>query len=379
MPKRSMTAKPLAKKPAVAASETINDKAEVIDLAASDAGPADDDAPPQDSTLTDEELAELKRENEALEMAAMSARPEEKPSLGNKFLDWQKTVSDEPAPPKKGKDALKAEVAQKNKDRLARLAKGKADAKALREAKKIEDAAAKGAPTTGQLVVAAEKQQKAAVIAEQVRERSAFLDSLNPFAKEINHRFELATQLDGKADDHRLAASLKIAEAKKLCDENGVRFKDWAEQNIKEQSYDYVKRLAGVGAAPDPKLALEDMRRKNAELNVKHRAVKKQKERTLVQRAEVVGAMPAADAATDIATAAAALIAAPIPSRKPAAQPTGIDALKHAFAALKASDQMAFVKWAAEEVGAALDFSFGEDVEKGSATAEAQFLNQASA
>ena len=56
---------------------------------------------------------------------------------------------------------------------------------------------------------------------------------LSPLANEINVRFEKASKLDGQADDHRLAAALRLNEAKQLCAASGIRFREWVEKEVK--------------------------------------------------------------------------------------------------------------------------------------------------
>ena len=92
-----------------------------------------------------------------------------------------------------------AEVARKFKE------EGKA-AKA-KPAKK-----AKVGPKTNVAVVEAPKK----LSAEQIEKK------LGPLANEINVRFEKIAKLDGQADDHRLAAALRLEEAKQFCAANGV-------------------------------------------------------------------------------------------------------------------------------------------------------------
>ena len=90
--------------------------------------------------------------------------------------------------------------------------------------------------------------------AEIVRTPAATLDEL---AHEINVRLQ-------KADDHRLSASLKLAEAKEACVAAGISFKSWVAKEIRGLGYPEATKLAKIGAAPDPAKALEDMRRRNA-------------------------------------------------------------------------------------------------------------------
>ena len=47
---------------------------------------------------------------------------------------------------------------------------------------------------------------------------------LAPIAKEINVRMEKAGQALDKADDHRLAAALRLSEAQALCQKSGIKF-----------------------------------------------------------------------------------------------------------------------------------------------------------
>ena len=49
-----------------------------------------------------------------------------------------------------------------------------------------------------------------------------------------------------KSDDYRVTAACHLAEAKRLCGEQGITFKDWASENIKF-SYDEARKLAKAG------------------------------------------------------------------------------------------------------------------------------------
>lgn len=79
---------------------------------------------------------------------------------------------------------------------------------------------------------------------------------LTDLAHEINVRLQ-------KADDHRLSASLKLAEAKAACKLAGISFKSWVSREVKQLGYVEATRLAKIGSAPDPAKALEDMRAKS--------------------------------------------------------------------------------------------------------------------
>ena len=113
-------------------------------------------------------------------------------------------------------------------------------------------------------------QAKTAAAANSKAKHTGTITALIPIAKEINVRFTKAAKLDGQADDHRLAAAIKLAEAKAKCEADKLNFKKWAEENVK-QSYETVRKLVPVGEADDPKLALEDMRGKNKQANKKLR------------------------------------------------------------------------------------------------------------
>lgn len=105
---------------------------------------------------------------------------------------------------------------------------------------------------------------------------------LDPIAKEVNVRLEKADKNDALADDHRLAAAIRLDDAKAACKEMGVTFKKWAEDNI-AWSYDTVRKLARIGGADDPAAAIADMRASRAmqererreRKSIEHKAAKK--------------------------------------------------------------------------------------------------------
>lgn len=97
---------------------------------------------------------------------------------------------------------------------------------------------------------------------------------LTPLAKEINTRLMKAKQIEGKADDHRLAAAIRLAEAEKLCKDSGISFKKWVEASV-TQSFETVRQLVRIGGADDPQKALEDLRSGSAKANKALRERKK--------------------------------------------------------------------------------------------------------
>lgn len=93
---------------------------------------------------------------------------------------------------------------------------------------------------------------------------------LAALAHEINTRFSRADRADTQANDHRLAAAINIAEARRICDERKLNFRAWAEESI-GQRFDFVRKMSIVGAAEDPARALADLRAANAAANKKMR------------------------------------------------------------------------------------------------------------
>lgn len=122
----------------------------------------------------------------------------------------------------------------------------------------------------------AKKRAKDAADKKLVAAQKTAEGKLPAFAKVINVRLEKANKLDDNAADHRLAAAIELDKAKTQCSAAGVKFPDWCAENV-EQSYDTVRKLAVIGGAEDPKLALEDMRGKNKDANKKLRDKKKAK------------------------------------------------------------------------------------------------------
>lgn len=111
------------------------------------------------------------------------------------------------------------------------------------------------------------KAAQAVVVAKEAEAKAKQLDGwMERTAKEISVRLEKADKLDDQADDHRLAAAMKLAEAKGVCRDNKMNFQSWVTTNLKG-SYETLRKLARVGEADDPAQALADMRGKNKEAN----------------------------------------------------------------------------------------------------------------
>ena len=226
--------------------------------------------------------------------------------------------------------------------------------------------------------------------ATQKAKNTEALRSLIPVAKEINIRLDKAAALGVKANDHRLAAALQLHEARQVCKANKISFTKWVKANI-NYSHDEVNKLLKIGAAPEPAKALADMRAGTAARN-----------RQLRERQRVSRDTPAAEPTPD---AFATLAAAPSPTPadwsieklSKVAESVGMrvvseteieeleqirmrieqvgtqskDAttklkkvaltvaeIKTAFLALKASEKLMFVKWAADVIGVTVTGDF---------------------
>lgn len=163
--------------------------------------------------------------------------------------------------------------------------------------------------------------------AKQIRLRDTE-SKLRPIAKEINVRFERADKYETQADDHRLAAALQLAQARKMCHSVKISFKDWCDTNV-TTGYETVRKLAVIGSKPNPRLALEDMRHKNKIAN-----------KNMRDRNKVTKAKSASKGSRDTK------------SNNPASN--GIDEIKSAFDDLKAKQRMTVARYTAREVGCRL-------------------------
>lgn len=278
-----------------------------------------------------------------------------------------KATVKKPAAPK-----APSKTAQKNDEARKRAAeKRKKDAEAL-TAKK--EAAKKAREEKAAL----ERAKKEAAEAEKLK-------TLTPMAQEINVRFNKAESLEGKADDHRLAAAITLANAKAECDKLGINFRKWAEKHVK-QSFENVRKLVRVGQAPDPKLALADMRGKNAERMKAARAAEraeppKQIEQRKEEPAAPTGAnQPTAEDVLEMAhglgdedavklakkvaeengfevVSKAELEAMRIEKAAPK-KGNPLDEAKHAFTCVPVPQRMEFLEWAAGQVGATVSTGF---------------------
>lgn len=240
--------------------------------------------------------------------------------------------------------------------------------------KTAQAAAAEDAAKKARAKEAEKEAAKKAKEREQADKLAKAEAKLAPIAHEINVRMEKAAMMDGKADDHRLAAALKFADAKKLCEDAGIKFEEWSKKHVPNQSFETVRQLARVGAADDPKIALADLRKGNAERNRQHRA----KAKKAVKGGNALPSAPAARAATPFQRAEAALAEMPetavkelVSSQagqlgmqvvsdkelKELRNTTGtgavltLDAMKRGFKALQPGDRLKLVSFIEDETG----------------------------
>lgn len=100
-------------------------------------------------------------------------------------------------------------------------------------------------------------------------------DQLELFAKEINHRWGLVQKLGAKADEHRIAAALRVAEARAAIDGEGGDWRKWCEENLTVGERE-TQRLLVIGQSDNPEKAVADQREYNREQQRQHRERKRE-------------------------------------------------------------------------------------------------------
>lgn len=229
---------------------------------------------------------------------------------------------------------------------------------------------------------------KTAKAANEKAKDTATLRRLDGKAKVINVRFEKAAQMEGKADDHRLAAAIELANVKETCTGSKINFKKWVEEHIHGDgtSWENVRKLATVGGEADPRQALEDLRKGNADRNKKLRAKKKTVSRDTsapapvkqietkipaFQRAESVIADLTSKERQAIVDTTAAIDNKTVVSKDELAKlrdvsnsTVSLASMQKFFGELKASDKMRFVQWAAQQIGFEAVDPFDKDTGK---------------
>lgn len=240
----------------------------------------------------------------------------------------------------------------------------------------------------------AKKKAAAKAAATEKAKHTATLRQLQPVAKEINTRMEKANSIEAKAqqqaDDHRLAASLRMAEAQDACKKAGITFKRWVAEHLeyktptgemKKLSYGEAIRLSSIGASSDPAQALEDLRagtrKRVAKAAGKRKALASA---TVSSKGPKVSKLEAAETAlaalgdqgtVNLLTDQAAKHGMAVVSKTEAAKIAkasdaifGTETLRAAFSDLKASEKVSFLEWACAEIGATLQMpDFGGEPE----------------
>lgn len=170
---------------------------------------------------------------------------------------------------------------------------------------------------------------------------------LASLANEINKRMALATRMDAQAADHRLAAAIRLAEAKALCEAKAMPFRKWAEATI-PHAFITIRHLAKIGSQPDPKLALEHWRTKNAEANRELRQRKKAEVQALIAAkpeaaAEIEAAKPVMEPVRENGRFVGSVTLSPV------------EAMLREFDRLEAEAKAEFLRLAAEHMGALVE------------------------
>mgnify|MGYP003638972038 CR=1 FL=1 len=98
-------------------------------------------------------------------------------------------------------------------------------------------------------------------------------------AKDINARMEKAKKYADQADDMRLSASLRLAEAKQACDAAKIPFQKWCENHL-DFGWQNARKLEriGRGGEDNARAALSDLRQRAAIAQKKSRLKKENKQ-----------------------------------------------------------------------------------------------------
>ena len=236
-------------------------------------------------------MARRRTQAEATEVEAPETEtavevPEAAPDIP---ADRMSIVKDAAAKAKLAVKEAKATLAQAKKDSAAAkkavdpendatlLAQAQAE-QAVTAAAKAVSAAERKAKTADKKVETEAAKQKA--MKEAQDEAATFAKTIKNDGKEIVTRLEKAQKYEAQADDHRLAAALKMAEVEGKFAEakpKGLTFRKWCESqnvvtpDIRGRSWENVRKLLAVGKADNPQQALTDMREGNKAAVAKHR------------------------------------------------------------------------------------------------------------
>jgi hypothetical protein len=181
---------------------------------------------------------------------------------------------------------------------------------------------------------------------------------LEPLARKIQVRFDQANKAETRADDHRVAAAIHLAEAEVACKRLKISFQAWTKATFK-QSYGELRRLVVAGNSNDPTKAIADLRagaaQRMAKARAKTKALPPPTLRTPIDVAtEALSAL--GDAATvGFITERAKHLGLVVVSKTDAVNP---ETIEKRFDGLGASAKMKFLAWAAESVGAKVEHGF---------------------
>ena len=242
---------------------------------------------------------------------------------------------------------------------------------------------AKSARATKKRAARAKRSVKATRKAEPKKAKDvAVLRNLDAIAKEINVRLEKAQEAEtqaqtilGKAEDHKLAAALKLSEAKGECKKARIAFKGWVEENVKV-GYNYAVQLARIGGKADPVEALGHARESGRQAAKRHREkrqniitpksndtpkAKAEPKKGKLQQAEealaALGDRAAQNLVEDRLAKQGLAVVTKDEAKKaaladlPKSGRMDLSGLKDAFKALPTTDRHKFLKWAADLVG----------------------------
>ena len=296
-----------------------------------------------------------------------------------------KTAKAALAQAKKDHTAAKNAVEADNNDTLLAAAQAEQAAFAADKAVKSAEKAVKTA--AGKIETETAKQNE---IRADKAKADGFLTTIKADGKEIVTRLQKAADMEGKADDHRLAAALKMAEVEGKFAETkpkGVTFRKWCEAqaivapDIRGRSWENVRKLLAVGKADDPQQALTDMREGNRAAVAKNREKNKANAgsqtsaspaspggaspaspggataaETPLQRIEsILGGMKDEEAANAAASIAQARGLKMVASDAIVFSPTAINAMqqvKQAIGMFTPAERMSLAEWLTEQIEA---------------------------
>lgn len=271
---------------------------------------------------------------------------------------------------KLGVEQEKAKGAQSKEAKKLATADVKAAEKAVAEAKAAVAAAKKAVDGTTTLVkemtAASEKAAKKLAefeAAELTKGKKEAGIRLPQIALDINVRMDKASKLEGQADDHRLAAAILAAEARKHCKASGDDFDAWFAENIKNPTTggvlgDRTKRfLLMIGSSDNPAEKLAEVRAGNNAASAKYQQEKREKLAAAEGKTAPEGGKTTPEGGSTDPTpneGKPKMTEAEKNARTEGVTPYNV--CIDAFLALDDADKMKFLNFAADKVGAKVGF-----------------------